>query len=181
MIELKLNPDNPRTINSDKFEELRTSILNFSQMLDVRPIVYDETKTILGGNQRYLALLQLDQEGRIEVKDGWFVEAVGWTDAMKSEFIIKDNANWGRWDYDMLANRWDHLPLREWGIETIDWTPNEMPKFGQNEVTDDEVEKKAKELLGRMVKDMKNLMVICPQCRHEFEVGIDLGNGKEKS
>lgn len=174
MKKLTLNPDNPRTISREKFDELKESLLSFSQMLDVRPIVYDENNMILGGNQRYLVLSMLEQEGRLTPKDNWFVQVLDWTDDMKMEFVIKDNANWGRWDYDVLGNRWDHLPLQKWGIDTLDWTPNESPKFGQNLVTDEEVEKKAQELLGRMVKDMKNLVVVCPKCKHEFEVGIDL-------
>lgn len=32
------------------------------------------------------------------------------------EIVIKDNGAFGAWDYDMLANEWDDLPLTEWGV-----------------------------------------------------------------
>jgi len=37
------------------------------------------------------------------------------TEAEKKEFIIKDNGDFGQWDYDMLANEWDAEDLRDWG------------------------------------------------------------------
>ena len=32
------------------------------------------------------------------------------------EIVIKDNGQFGAWDYDMLANEWDDLPLCEMGV-----------------------------------------------------------------
>jgi hypothetical protein len=31
--------------------------------------------------------------------------------------MITDNAPFGQWDMDMLANEWDGLPLTEWGVD----------------------------------------------------------------
>ena len=56
MEQLNLNPNNPREIKKETFIKLKKSLKEFSQMLDIRPIVYDETNTILGGNMRYKAL-----------------------------------------------------------------------------------------------------------------------------
>ena len=39
-------------------------------MLDIRPIVYDETNTILGGNMRYK--IRSFRIRGFEVKDNWF-------------------------------------------------------------------------------------------------------------
>jgi DNA modification methylase len=36
------------------------------------------------------------------------------------EIVIKDNGSFGDWDMDMLANEWDDLPLKEWGVD-IAW------------------------------------------------------------
>jgi hypothetical protein len=36
------------------------------------------------------------------------------------EIVIKDNGSFGSWDYDMLANEWDDLPLPEWGVPAWD-------------------------------------------------------------
>jgi hypothetical protein len=30
--------------------------------------------------------------------------------------VLKDNGSWGAWDFDELANKWDDLPLTDWGV-----------------------------------------------------------------
>ena len=35
----------------------------------------------------------------------------------KREFVIKDNSQFGAFDFDVLANEWDDLPLAEWGVD----------------------------------------------------------------
>jgi hypothetical protein len=61
------------------------------------------------------------------------------TTEQKNEFIIKDNTNWGAWDYELLANRWDDLPLLEWqvvglgaGIDEPDDEWQGMPEFNDD-------------------------------------------------
>lgn len=51
-----MNGANPRTITKDKFSKLVTSILVLPKMLELRPIVVDNTFTALGGNMRLRAL-----------------------------------------------------------------------------------------------------------------------------
>jgi len=46
----------------------------------------------------------------------------GLTADQKREFVIKDNATFGEWDMDALANGWGDLPLAEWGVPlSEDW------------------------------------------------------------
>lgn len=33
------------------------------------------------------------------------------------EYTIKDNADYGKWDFDLLANQWDAGELKDWGID----------------------------------------------------------------
>lgn len=42
-----------------------------------------------------------------------------WPEDMRDEFIIKDNTDFGQWDTDVLANnnRWNELPLNDWGYQ----------------------------------------------------------------
>lgn len=40
------------------------------------------------------------------------------------EIVIKDNGAFGSWDYDMLANEWDDLPLTDWGVPA--WNTEEV-------------------------------------------------------
>lgn len=54
--QISVNAANPRTIKDSKFDKLVTSLLVLPKMLELRPIVVDNTMTALGGNMRYRAL-----------------------------------------------------------------------------------------------------------------------------
>jgi hypothetical protein len=108
--EIKLNPDNPRTISKKDMDLLVKSLKDFPEMLKLREIVVDETMTILGGNMRYLALQKSGaKEATAKIVSGLTVE-------QKREFVIKDNGSMGSWDMDALANSWGDLPLVDWGV-----------------------------------------------------------------
>lgn len=141
------NENNPRTITEEKFKKLVKSLLVFPRMLSLRPIVVDETMTVLGGNMRLRALKHIvtmdkdtlrftiqeneqftsgEVDALIKYWDGWrnnptatIVNASDLTEAQKKEFIIKDNVGFGDWDTNVLANEWDTDLLKGWGME--DW------------------------------------------------------------
>src|SRR5690606_12564156 len=108
--QLKLNDKNPRQIKDERFEKLQRSIESFPEMMELRPIVVDESNVVLGGNMRLRAIKAL---GMKEIPDEWVVKASELTDEQKKEFIVKDNVGFGEWDWDDLANSWDDLPLSE--------------------------------------------------------------------
>lgn len=54
--QIQTNSANPRHIKDDKFVKLVNSILVFPKMLELRPIVVDDTFVSLGGNMRYRGL-----------------------------------------------------------------------------------------------------------------------------
>jgi len=112
--ELILNESNPRQIKDDRFKKLIKSIREFPKMLELRPIVIDDDGTILGGNMRFRALLEL---GYKEIPDSWVRKASELTDEEKQRFIIEDNVPFGEWDWEKLANEWDDKLLEEWGVE----------------------------------------------------------------
>lgn len=130
--EIKLNPDNPRTISKKDMDLLVKSLQEFPDMLSIREIVVDETMTVLGGNMRTLALR------KIGAKEATAKIVKGLTPEQKREFIIKDNAAFGEWDMDLLS-AWDDLPLIDWGVKipelwsggTLDLTPGD----GENKQT----------------------------------------------
>jgi len=132
---LKINPNNPRTIKGDKFEKLKKSIKEFPQMLKLRPIVYDDSYIVLGGNMRLRALQELKNDG-FEVLDGYFIKAEDLSEERKKEFIIKDNVPFGEWDDDMLANEWSDLPLEEWGIDTSGWSDKQTPEEAKKKLAE---------------------------------------------
>lgn len=142
------NKDNPRSITTDKFQKLVKSLLVFPSMLTLRPIVVDNTMSVLGGNMRLRALkhiVGMDKDtlrltiadennkftqGEVDALVGYWmcwrkkpvatiINADDLTERQKREFIIKDNVGFGDWDTDMLANQWDTDMLKDWGME--DW------------------------------------------------------------
>lgn len=54
--QIQTNSANPRHIKDNKFTKLVNSILVFPKMLELRPIVVDDTLVSLGGNMRYRGL-----------------------------------------------------------------------------------------------------------------------------
>jgi len=115
--DLKINEENPRIIKDRKFKKLVQSIKEFPQMLELRPIVIDENNMILGGNMRYRACIEAG------LKDVPVKIAKGLTDLQKKEFIIKDNASYGEWDWDVLGNEWETFDLDDWGLDV--WQPEQ--------------------------------------------------------
>ena len=106
------NPNNPRLIKDDKFKKLVKSIQDFPDMLNVRPIVVNKDMVVLGGNMRLKAI---KEAGIKEIN----IEIVDWSEDKQKEFIIKDNASFGEWDWSDLANNWDSEELTDWGVDII--------------------------------------------------------------
>ena len=108
---VKSNPNNPRIIKDDKFKKLVTSIKEFPQMLNIRPIVVNDEMIVLGGNMRLKACIEAG------LKEVAIIKASDLTPEQQNEFIIKDNVGFGEWDWNELANTWDAEQLVEWGLD----------------------------------------------------------------
>jgi len=108
---LRPNEHNPRTIDDGSFKKLVLSLLEFPEMMHLRPIVVDEDYIILGGNMRH----------RAAIEAGWtqipVIVATGLTEEQKREFVIKDNVSGGEWDYEVLAAEWNTGQLSDWGLD----------------------------------------------------------------
>jgi len=126
---VKPNPVNPRTIKESNFKKLVKSIKDFPEMLSIREIAVDENMVILGGNMRYKACVEAGLK-KIQI-----VKITGLTKEQKDEFIIKDNVNYGKWDWDILANSFDDGLLREWGMNI--WTPEDYTLEASEELDSD--------------------------------------------
>lgn len=161
---LSTNEDNPRQITSESFARLVRSVLVFPKMLTLRPVVVDETLRVLGGNMRLKALQRCAVMSASEIRQrireeasvtpemeevlaaywaDWqteptatVVKACDLTERQKREFIIKDNAAFGQWDMDRLANEWYDVPLSEWGVAEWD-TEQEEEDEEHREVHED--------------------------------------------
>lgn len=150
--ELIRNPKNPRLITEASFRKLVASLEEFPQMMELRPIVIDEDGIVLGGNMRLQALSYL---GHDELPDNWVRRIEGLSEKQKREFVIKDNASFGEWDWDVLANEWSDLPLNSWSIEipAFDFTAD-ADKLGGDET--------------ETTKRNPNA-IICPSCGYEID------------
>jgi DNA modification methylase len=118
--DIKSNPNNPRVIKDDKFHKLCESIKAFPKMLELRPIVVNDDMIVLGGNMRLKALKHLG------LTEAPVIKASDLTEDQQRQFIIKDNAGFGEWDWDMLANEWDVQELESWGIDVPAFTETEL-------------------------------------------------------
>lgn len=78
------------------------------------------------------------------------VDASTLTPAEQKEFIIKDNGDFGQWDYDALANEWNADDLNDWGVDV--WQSKEVDEvFGAGEAvtpTDSPLSPEASEILA---------------------------------
>jgi len=108
--EIKKNPNNPRYIKDEKYKKLVKSIVDFPEMLKIRPIVVDADNMVLGGNMRLKAC---QDAGLVEVP---ILKATELTEEQKKEFIIKDNQSFGDWDMLTLKD-WDKEMLLRSGFE----------------------------------------------------------------
>ena len=117
--EVKPNPSNPRIIKDAKFEQLVKSIREFPDMTMVRPLIINQENMILGGNQRYMAMKEL---GFTTIP----CQKVDWSEERQQEFLIKDNLNFGEWNWDDLANDFAQEDLQDWGLD--------LPKMTEVEV-----------------------------------------------
>jgi DNA modification methylase len=122
--DIKSNPNNPRVIKDDKFHKLCESIKTFPKMLELRPIVVNDDMVVLGGNMRLKALKHLG------LTEAPVIKASELTEEQQRQFIIKDNAGFGEWDWDMLANEWNVEELEQWGID--------VPAFAETELEAEE-------------------------------------------
>jgi len=86
-------------------------------MLSLRPIIVNKDNVILGGNMRFKACKELG------LKEVYIIQAADLDDKQAQEFIVKDNVGFGEWDWDILANAFDNVELKEWGLDV--WQPEE--------------------------------------------------------
>jgi ParB-like chromosome segregation protein Spo0J len=112
------NPANPRVLKDERFATLVKSIKDFPEMLVKRPLVvvkHGRKLMVLGGNARLKACAEL---GMQEVP---VIRADDWSDEQCKQFIIKDNVNFGDWDWENIANAWNADELKDWGLQVKEY------------------------------------------------------------
>ena len=113
-------PKNPRQIRDHRYEKLKKSIEDAPEMLQLRELLvypHGGKFVIIGGNMRYRACKEIGyKELPCKVLDAETpVEKL-------RQYAIKDNENFGEYDWDVVANEWDTSELEDWGVELpTDW------------------------------------------------------------
>jgi hypothetical protein len=125
---LNSSDKNPRTITDRNLEKLSESLKSFPKMKEIREVIVDENYTILGGNQRYKALV-VNGEEMVSV-----LKVTGLTEEQKDSFMIKDNVNFGVWDWEILQSNYDSEMLTKFGLNV--WTP-ELADMEDEMLTDE--------------------------------------------
>lgn len=124
-------PANPRAIKKNKFNKLVKSIEENPEMLDLRELlVYplDGKYIVIGGNMRYEACKKIGYK-EIPCK---VLDPATPVENLRA-YILRDNASYGEWDFDLLANEWE---IEEIEMADIDFKFNNAD---ENETKQDEV------------------------------------------
>lgn len=98
-------PQNPRLIRDEKYRKLVQSIKDNPEMLSLRELLvyqHQDKYIIIGGNMRYSALQELGYtEAPCKI-----IPPTATVEQLRA-YTLKDNAGFGEWDWDLLANNWD--------------------------------------------------------------------------
>lgn len=95
---------------------------------------FDDIAKTLAGTKNFQRLSNFEKEALLAAWQTWLekptlqiVKASSLSEEEKKEFIIADNASFGEWDFDKLANEWEAEDLCRWGVDV--WQP-EKTTFG---------------------------------------------------
>jgi hypothetical protein len=66
---------------------------------------------VLGGNMRLKACIAAG------LKQVPIIKASDLSEEQQKEFVIKDNASFGEWDWDVLIDEWSTNDLSDWGLD----------------------------------------------------------------
>ncbi|MCQ2105922.1 MAG: ParB N-terminal domain-containing protein [Fibrobacter sp.] len=167
-------PKNPRLIHNEKFRKLKESITNDPEFMAVRELMvyfYDGKYITIGGNMRYHACRELQKEAvpcKILPEDTPKEKLIKWA--------LLDNASFGDWDWEALANEWDKGLLDSCCID--------LPEVGEVEPEEEAKEdgfdvkaaarKEAVSKLGDIYK-LGNHRLICGDSTKQETIAILMG------
>ena len=109
--EIKPNPDNPRKITTEQFNDLVRSIKQDPEILLAKPLVIDDNCMVLGGNQR------LNACKKIGMKNVPCLNASMLTPEQREKFIAIDNTHAGEWDWVKLEQLYTPTQLVDYNIQ----------------------------------------------------------------
>lgn len=170
-------PKNPRFIKDDNFRRLKKSLEDDPDFMGVREIVvypYEGKKVIVGGTMRYHALKELGYRDTV-VK----VLRPDTPPEKVRRFILKDNAAFGEYDWEAIANEWDASEVVDCGVD--------VPELDKVK-TEDEAEEDDFDVSGSIsakptarkgdIYRLGNHRLICGDSTDPETLAILIGDGK---
>ena len=113
-------PTNPRQWTQTDIDRTKKSLETDADFQEDKPIMvvrHEDKLLVFAGNLRTTAAKAL----KWETFDAMLYTPETEEDrATIKRRAILDNGSFGDWDMDALANEWDDLPLKEWGVD-IAW------------------------------------------------------------
>lgn len=130
-------PENPRYITEDKMAKLKENITTYPQMLEWRSLlVYpldNGNYIVIGGNQRLKALRELGQTEAPCI----IIDPDTPVEKLKAMTVL-DNASFGKFDMDSLANMWDDAQLDSFGVDIPTFEPVPLDGLFEQKPKDDD-------------------------------------------
>lgn len=131
-------PTNPRQWTQTDIDRTKKSLETDADFQEDKPIMvvrHEDKLLVFAGNLRTTAAKAL----KWETFDAMLYTPETEEDrATIKRRAILDNGSFGEWDMDMLANEWDDLPLKEWGVD-VSWdVPSLEEVSAPKEVTEDD-------------------------------------------
>ena len=80
------------------------------------------------------------------------------TDAEKDEFVMTDNASFGSWDFDAIANEWDAELVEEWGVDVWQDDVSEDEQGNENDYDNEDDNELKDENVETMLNDATTLV-----------------------
>lgn len=118
-------PKNARLIKDHKFDKLVMSIEEDPELLILRELLvvpFGDKYVIIAGNMRFRAAKAL---GYTKLPCKVIPEHVS-VDKLRA-ISVKDNVNFGSFDFDILCNEFNMDELTHWGVD-IEWPATEEPE-----------------------------------------------------
>ena len=154
-------PSNPRQWTRGDLDKLIKSIEETPELLEARGLIvwpHGGKYIIMGGNMRFSALREMNA-----VDAPCYVLPEGTSIDKLREIVVKDNGAFGAWDFDMLANEWDDLPLAEWGV----------PAWHTAEVDEDALDALFEDHSGSMKDKDITFTVVIPKAYEDKQEDIE--------
>ena len=117
-------PANPRTWTQTDIDRLAKSLLETPELFEARPIVvypHEDKYITLAGNLR----LSASRQNKAETVPCIILPA-DCSITKLAHIVLKDNGEFGSWNYGLLSQEWADLPLEQWGVEVP-----KMEEFGE--------------------------------------------------